>query len=491
MKKALICAFLSIAAFLGFTGAVNAASVAPVFVEGNPTCTDLGYSLGFKVDPPNAGTYNLPNNLGSVTVTTNGVSFSWTSTIGIDAVISKGGPNANVFVYDPPTESKGDANLASPINPNNGQPFGLSHIEFCYDIELVVTKTANTTFNRSWTWNIDKSADQTQLLLSQGQNFVVNYVVATSAQSQDSNWAVSGQISIFNPAPTSATINSVTDAMTGGISGNVNCGVSFPFVLGAGGTLNCTYSANLPNGTTRTNTAIVSSTGVNGGSGTAQVLFGSNPTVQTNECINVSDTIKGTLGTICASDVDKSFEYTVEFGTDVQLQCGTHNYPNVASFVTNDTGATGQDNWNVSVNVQCVLGCTLTQGYWKTHAVFGTKKYDDAWNLIGASKSNTIFYSSGKTYLQVLNTPVQGNAYYQLAHQYIAAKLNSLNGATVPANVQNALTQANTLFGSYTPAYIASLKSNNALRQQFVNLAGILGSYNEGLQGVAHCSEQV
>jgi hypothetical protein len=37
----------------------SAESVTPIFVAGNPTCIGLGYDFGFKVDPPNAGTYNI------------------------------------------------------------------------------------------------------------------------------------------------------------------------------------------------------------------------------------------------------------------------------------------------------------------------------------------------------------------------------------------------------------------------------------------------
>jgi hypothetical protein len=76
-----------------------------------------------------------------VTITSDGTYFDWSSTLGIDAVIVKGGPNANAYVYDPPEESFGDSNCSSPINPNTGQPFGLSHIEFCYDYELDVART--------------------------------------------------------------------------------------------------------------------------------------------------------------------------------------------------------------------------------------------------------------------------------------------------------------------------------------------------------------
>ncbi|HKX68369.1 MAG TPA: hypothetical protein VJN29_14215, partial [Intrasporangium sp.] len=66
-------------------------------------------------------------------------SFDWTSNIGVDVVIVKGGPKANVYTY--PFESLGDTGLTAPINPANGQPYGLSHISFCYDVETPTTTT--------------------------------------------------------------------------------------------------------------------------------------------------------------------------------------------------------------------------------------------------------------------------------------------------------------------------------------------------------------
>ena len=62
-----------------------------------------------------------------------------------------------------------------------------------------------------------------------------------------------------------------------------------------------------------------------------------------------------------------------------------------------------------------------------------------------------MFFLSGKTYYEVLWTAPAGNVYYNLAHQYIAAKLNVLDGTTAPANVQAAITSAETFFNTYGP----------------------------------------
>jgi len=134
------------AAALGRPSNSSAAAVDPRLVPGNPTCADLGYDLEKKIDPPSSGTFPLDG--GSVTVSiTGGTYFNWTATIGMDAVIAKGGPNANVYEYDP--ESFGDNGLHAPIKPDTGRPYGLSHISFCYDLEPDVEKVSLTVGTRS------------------------------------------------------------------------------------------------------------------------------------------------------------------------------------------------------------------------------------------------------------------------------------------------------------------------------------------------------
>jgi hypothetical protein len=144
---ALFVALGTITAVIGLVGALGAgvassASVEPLFVAGNPTCADLGYGGSLKVDPPSSGQHSGGGL--TVTVTIDGASFDWSSsTIAVDAVIVKGGPNANVYVYSPAATS--DTDLHAPINAANGQPYGLSHIEFCFTPGGPTTTTTSST----------------------------------------------------------------------------------------------------------------------------------------------------------------------------------------------------------------------------------------------------------------------------------------------------------------------------------------------------------
>lgn len=134
-------------------------------------------------------------------------------------------------------------------------------------------------------------------------------------------------------------------------------------------------------------------------------------------------------------------------------------------------------------------GCTLTQGYWKTHSTYGpAKNADETWDLIGPDAP---FFLSGKTYIEVLKSSPKGNVYYILAHQYIAAELNFLAGAN-PEDAIDAFEKAKVLFQTYTPDEIYDLEGmeGKKLKNYFVGLAGTLDEYNNGIIGPGHCDEE-
>ncbi|WP_376791037.1 hypothetical protein [Thermoflexus sp.] len=118
-------------------------------------------------------------------------------------------------------------------------------------------------------------------------------------------------------------------------------------------------------------------------------------------------------------------------------------------------------------------GCVLTQGFWKTHP--------DAWPE--GHHPNDLFFSSGKTWMEVLWTAPRGDAYYILAHQYIAAALNAAADASMPDEVQDAFEDATAWFETHSPGVHASSSDG----QTAIHLAEILAAFNEGRMGVPHC----
>ncbi|MEM3388347.1 MAG: SdrD B-like domain-containing protein [Thermoproteota archaeon] len=229
----------------------------------------------------------------------------------------------------------------------------------CYALE--VTKTAETSFTRTYIWTIDKKGDQTYLKLKTGETFDVNYEITVEATYTDSDWAVTGTITVYNPAPIPVTINTIADVVSG-IEAKVDFGVTFPYTLEAEGTLTVTYSASLPDASTRINTATVTiqnynykldgtktEIGTTAFFGTANVDFTSATITEVDESIEVSDTYADSLGTVAYGEAPKTFTYTRTIGP--YSVPDTYTVENTASFVAYGTGATGSDSWTVEVEV--------------------------------------------------------------------------------------------------------------------------------------------
>lgn len=202
----------------------------------------------------------------------------------------------------------------------------------------------------------------------------------------------------------------------------------------------------------------------------------SNVTVNDNECSPVTGPTGDTNGNNLL-DTTETWVYTCSKA----LTETTTNTATASAYDPFENKVSDQDSVTVAVRRNI---CTVTQGYWKTHSNYGPAPYDSDWEYVG---EDTLFFSSGQSYYEVLWTaPKKGNAYYILAHQYIAAELN---GAYMPTVVQDAFNEATILLGNHTPAEVKDMKGNDPIRKEFIELAEILDDYNNGLIGPGHCSE--
>jgi hypothetical protein len=121
-------------------------------------------------------------------------------------------------------------------------------------------------------------------------------------------------------------------------------------------------------------------------------------------------------------------------------------------------------------------GCVRTQGYWGSKPDVLWPKYD----------RHAVFYASGLSWQQVLDSPPRGDAYFILAHQYIAAVLNLAAGASAPNSLRSVVVAANIWFNTAKPG--VCVKGACPLQRAW---ASVLDEYNNGDYPGApkHCVE--
>jgi hypothetical protein len=104
--------------------------------------------------------------------------------------------------------------------------------------------------------------------------------------------------------------------------------------------------------------------------------------------------------------------------------------------------------------------------------------------MAGGQGSGSAFYKSDKKWMEALETPAkEGNAYYILAYQYIAAKLNLWNGAGVTKEVGEAVSAAEAYFMQSPPLP----EPTDPQRSELISMAELLDRYNNGKVGPEAC----
>jgi len=364
--------------------------VEPIFIDGNPSCATLnadntGFpnvtsNFGFKIGGSADGDYPLTSFYGELTggaladefnwvsiLNSDGYSFDWLASLGIDAVIVKGGPNADAFVYVP--EDTADTMLHPPVNPSTGEYYGISHIEFCYDYEFSAVKTANTSYTRTYSWTIDKSVDPDTHTGFAGDSFTSDYDIVVDQSYVDSDFAVSGTITVTNPSPFTAGF-SVADSV-GGTAASVSCPT---YSLAPFTSTTCTYSAGLAAKADGTNTATITSltAGIGGATATAGYTFGAPTTIVGYETVNVSDTFPypgGTPEALGSASSDTTFDNDQDFECPTTAASYTNGYYTYTKVNRAQIVETGQYD-ETTVTVHCYLPQvtkTAVASYDETH----------------------------------------------------------------------------------------------------------------------------
>lgn len=368
-----------------------------------------------------------------------------------------------------------DADEGSHINVatinETGQYSGAIVDVDCY--ELTVTKTADEFFTRTYHWDITKSVSPASWDLFSGESGTSDYTVFLDQTGYtDSNFYVSGTITISNPHPSrQANLTQVLDS-AGSITASVTCG---SLTVAASGTLNCTYttpsqSSASPFGSLNTATAtqqlydfdedgVASPGDTKDYQDTETIDFTGATMTEIDEQVNVDDTYSGDLGDWTD---DQTFNYSRTFTCDADE--GKHD--NTASFVTNDTAATDNDDASVTVNCYDLsINKTVDESYTRTFTWDIDKQVDNPGPItVPLGGSVTLNYSVivDATYLDS-NFQIAGDITITNNHPTKSATINTVTdkagsvdgvvscpGSTVAAN-------SGTLICTYTtPAQLSA-----------------------------------
>jgi hypothetical protein len=230
--------------------------------------------------------------------------------------------------------------------------------------------SAQTELTRTWQWSIKKSVDQPTVTLEPGRTANVNYTVTVGTTgSVDSNWKVFGVANAYADPGNPLTVTGMNAVVQpDGISASLNgCIPTLPYLLVDPNFITCPYTFSLPDGSAGRRVYVTETTLEAGTLTESQAVDFSSATVDpVDNCVNVTDSVAGPLGTVCAGGSPTTFTYTRTVGPYTMSQCGDRNIPNTASFVANGTGATGSSSTNVLVHVVCNEGSgALTMGFWR------------------------------------------------------------------------------------------------------------------------------
>jgi hypothetical protein len=279
----------------------------------------------------------------------------------------------------------------------------------CSGADLVVTKDATPSFQRVYTWQIQKSlgpGQPAEVDTSGGPQTVDYAVTLTHDQGTDSGWLVTGQIHVHNPNTwEDVSLQNLADSIDGGGTCTVDGkpGLTIPKNSTVDYNYQCVFTSQPPYNTPLTNTATATwldqyFTPGTQASGTATATFDTgslhNPDV-TGDQVTVNDSLAGNLGTLGLDPNPDTIYYSYTFPADPAGTCTVH--PNTATF-TDNNGGTGLSGASVKICVgeDLSVAKTANPSFDRTYNWDITKKAS-ATRIIGGHVTYTVVASQDTT----------------------------------------------------------------------------------------------
>jgi hypothetical protein len=232
--------------------------------------------------------------------------------------------------------------------------------------ELTVSKTAVTSYTRTHKWGIDKSVTTVKGYMEGGFPKIWLYIDGHGDEKatwtvdvnykgyEDSDFDVSGVITIENTGTLPATITDINDVLGGTpITVVLPEGVTLPYTLPVGGTLECSYNKAVDSKIEGSNDVTVTTESNNEYTASAEIVWSDTPNTEYYKTIKVQDKSdlfgEKDLGTVTAPN-NQQFTYSKDFawedyGKDA---LSDYTYHNTATIV--ETGQSSDV--TLKVNVQ-------------------------------------------------------------------------------------------------------------------------------------------
>lgn len=294
--------------------------------------------------------------------------------------------NKHAYVWTPTDDTLLSGQARTETSSNPPKQFVLSHVCGPEDNgqSLEVTKTVDTYYIRTHDWSIEKEVeteegheldDIAKIWLytdGEGDENAEWTVEVTYEGYEDSDWNVSGTITIENIGDNVKIIASITDLLAGDAI-DVDCGdavipghVLNPALIADGdgsNILTCTYSEDVDGQIEGYNVVTVYVEDEEDPYGDTKPIVWGDPDSEINAIVNVVDIsdLFGTvdLGTLDAADFEEgeseTFDYDKDFAFADYVECGAFRYDNTASVIGDDDVVLDSADASLKVNVQCFV----------------------------------------------------------------------------------------------------------------------------------------
>lgn len=243
--------------------------------------------------------------------------------------------------------------------------------------DLSMSKTAFPSFTRTYTWTIAKSVDQTKQTIPAGGTATFNYTVeVTHDNGTDSNWMVTGMITVNNPNGFDVSGVNVTDDGVnngGSCSATNGSGLTVPANGSVDVSYSCTYSsAPSPSNGTNTATATWDGTKYNtpdsSASGSADFDFSTATPTVVNGTITVVDdkTNPGNPVTLGTASYTQANPIDFTYSLDLKGVGGTcTDYTNTATI--KETNQTASQKVTVCAALDLTVAKDATPSFTRTY----------------------------------------------------------------------------------------------------------------------------